>query len=214
MADMKYINNLEEQLESPDDSDLLITQTATETKKITWGAIWKLIKAKLNIGDADISKIGDGTITGAVKTINDSQTIKEVTYAEYMAIPEETRNADGVMYIITDVDAFDASNIAYSGNVEGATNVKGAIDALATGTLRYAVVRGNFMFTSGSAETNYHDVTSLVTQYNPKAVIPVVLGAGHLNIATVGKNGNSWYLSYINKGSGSEIQAVDLIILY
>lgn len=109
-----------------------------------------------------------------------------------------------------------ATNIKYNNKLSGleAEMVQDAIDELAIGTMRYAVVRGNFMFTSGSAEANYHDVTSLVSKYNPKAVIPVVLGAGHLNIATVGKNGANWYLSYINKGSGSETQAVDLVVLF
>ena len=51
------------------DTDNLIVGN-TDAKKITWAQIIALIKTKLNIGNEDISGIGDGTITGALAGLN------------------------------------------------------------------------------------------------------------------------------------------------
>ena len=62
--------NLTEKTTAPSDADIIVIEDSTATKKAKWSNLISWIKSKLNIGSADISGIGDGTITGAVSTLN------------------------------------------------------------------------------------------------------------------------------------------------
>ena len=62
--------NLTEKTTAPSDADIIVIEDSTATKKAKWSNLINWIKAKLNIGSADISSIGDGTVTGAINTLN------------------------------------------------------------------------------------------------------------------------------------------------
>lgn len=62
--------NLTEKTTAPSDADIIVIEDSTATKKAKWSNLINWIKAKLNIGSADISSIGDGTVTGAVGALN------------------------------------------------------------------------------------------------------------------------------------------------
>lgn len=68
------------------DTDNLIVGN-TDAKKITWAQIIALIKTKLNIGNEDISGIGDGTITGALAGLNGK--IKTQSFAGRVNLPSK-----------------------------------------------------------------------------------------------------------------------------
>ena len=55
-------------------------EDSTATKKAKWSNLISWIKSKLNIGSADISSIGDGTVTGAINTLNTKIDNKYVYY--------------------------------------------------------------------------------------------------------------------------------------
>ena len=62
--------NLTEKTTAPSDADIIVIEDSTATKKAKWSSLISWIKSKLNIGSADISSIGDGTVTGAINTLN------------------------------------------------------------------------------------------------------------------------------------------------
>lgn len=62
--------NLTEKTTAPSDADIIVIEDSTATKKAKWSNLISWIKSKLNIGSADISSIGDGTVTGAVGALN------------------------------------------------------------------------------------------------------------------------------------------------
>ncbi len=62
--------NLTEKTTAPSDADIIVIEDSTATKKAKWSNLISWIKSKLNIGSADISGIGDGTVTGAVGALN------------------------------------------------------------------------------------------------------------------------------------------------
>lgn len=62
--------NLTEKTTAPSDADIIVIEESTATKKAKWSNLISWIKSKLNIGSADISSIGDGTVTGAVSALN------------------------------------------------------------------------------------------------------------------------------------------------
>ena len=62
--------NLTEKTTAPSDADIIVIEDSTATKKAKWSNLISWIKSKLNIGSADISSIGDGTVTGAINTLN------------------------------------------------------------------------------------------------------------------------------------------------
>lgn len=62
--------NLTEKTTAPSDADIIVIEDSTATKKAKWSNLISWIKSKLNIGSADISSIGDGTVTGAVSALN------------------------------------------------------------------------------------------------------------------------------------------------
>lgn len=62
--------NLTEKTTAPSDADIIVIEDSTATKKAKWSSLISWIKTKLNIGSADISGIGDGTVTGAVSALN------------------------------------------------------------------------------------------------------------------------------------------------
>lgn len=62
--------NLTEKTTAPSDADIIVIEDSTATKKAKWSSLISWIKSKLNIGSADISSIGDGTVTGAVGALN------------------------------------------------------------------------------------------------------------------------------------------------
>lgn len=62
--------NLTEKTTAPSDEDIIVIEDSTATKKAKWSSLIRWIKSKLNIGSADISSIGDGTVTGAVSALN------------------------------------------------------------------------------------------------------------------------------------------------
>lgn len=62
--------NLTEKTTAPADADIIVIEDSTANKKAKWSNLINWIKAKLNIGSADISSIGDGTVTGAVSALN------------------------------------------------------------------------------------------------------------------------------------------------
>lgn len=62
--------NLTEKTTAPSDADIIVIEDSTTTKKAKWSSLISWIKSKLNIGSADISSIGDGTVTGAINTLN------------------------------------------------------------------------------------------------------------------------------------------------
>ena len=62
--------NLTEKTTAPSDADIIVIEDSTATKKAKWSSLISWIKSKLNIGSADISSIGDGTVTGAVSALN------------------------------------------------------------------------------------------------------------------------------------------------
>ncbi len=63
-----HISDLTEQTTAAD-TDLMVIG-GIDAKKIKWSTIISLIKTKLNIGSSAISGIGDGTITGAISSLN------------------------------------------------------------------------------------------------------------------------------------------------
>ena len=69
--------NLTEKTTAPSDADIIVIEDSTATKKAKWSNLISWIKSKLNIGSASISGIGDGTITGAVSTLNMKITYKK-----------------------------------------------------------------------------------------------------------------------------------------
>ena len=69
--------NLTEKTTAPSDADIIVIEDSTATKKAKWSNLISWIKSKLNIGSADISGIGDGTVTGAVSTLNTKITYKK-----------------------------------------------------------------------------------------------------------------------------------------
>lgn len=62
--------NLTEKTTAPSDADIIVIEDSTATKKAKWSNLISWIKSKLNIGSADISGIGDGTVTGAISGLN------------------------------------------------------------------------------------------------------------------------------------------------
>ena len=62
--------NLTEKTTAPSDADIIVIEDSTATKKAKWSSLISWIKSKLNIGSTDISGIGDGTVTGAINTLN------------------------------------------------------------------------------------------------------------------------------------------------
>ena len=62
--------NLTEKTTAPSDADIIVIEDSTATKKAKWSSLISWIKSKLNSGSADISSIGDGTVTGAVSALN------------------------------------------------------------------------------------------------------------------------------------------------
>lgn len=62
--------NLTEKTTTPSDADIIVIEDSTATKKAKWSSLISWIKSKLNIGSTNISGIGDGTITGAINTLN------------------------------------------------------------------------------------------------------------------------------------------------
>lgn len=62
--------NLTEKTTVPSDADIIVIEDSTATKKAKWSSLISWIKSKLNIGSTDISGIGDGTMTGAINTLN------------------------------------------------------------------------------------------------------------------------------------------------
>nr|DAM59177.1 MAG TPA: hypothetical protein [Caudoviricetes sp.] len=72
--------NLTEKTTAPSDTDIIVIEDSTATKKAKWSNLISWIKSKLNIGSADISGIGDGTITGAVSALNTKIDNKYVYY--------------------------------------------------------------------------------------------------------------------------------------
>ena len=62
--------NLTEKTTAPSDADIIVIEDSTATKKAKWSNLISWIKSKLNIGSADISGIGNGTVTGAVSALN------------------------------------------------------------------------------------------------------------------------------------------------
>lgn len=62
--------NLTEKTTAPADADIIVIEDSTATKKAKWSNLISWIKSKLNIGSADISGIGDGTVTGAISEQN------------------------------------------------------------------------------------------------------------------------------------------------
>ena len=63
-------SDLTEKTTAPSDADIIVIEDSTATKKAKWSNLISWIKSKLNIGSADISSIGDGTVTGAINTLN------------------------------------------------------------------------------------------------------------------------------------------------
>lgn len=82
-----HISELAEQTTAADTDYMIIG--GADAKKIKWSTIISLIKAKLNIGSSAISGIGDGTITGAISSLNSSfqKQIKFYSYWGYIDIP-------------------------------------------------------------------------------------------------------------------------------
>lgn len=72
--------NLTEKTTAPSDADIIVIEDSTATKKAKWSNLISWIKSKLNIGSADISSIGDGTVTGAVSALNTKIDNKYVYY--------------------------------------------------------------------------------------------------------------------------------------
>ena len=72
--------NLTEKTTAPSDADIIVIEDSTATKKAKWSNLISWIKSKLNIGSADISSIGDGTVTGAINTLNTKIDNKYVYY--------------------------------------------------------------------------------------------------------------------------------------
>ena len=70
-----HISDLTEQTTAAD-TDLMVIG-GTDAKKIKWSTIISLIKTKLNIGSSAISGIGDGTITGAISSLNSASTFAQ-----------------------------------------------------------------------------------------------------------------------------------------
>lgn len=62
--------NLTEKTTAPSDADIIVIEDSTATKKAKWSSLISWIKSKLNIGSTDISGIGNGTVTGAINTLN------------------------------------------------------------------------------------------------------------------------------------------------
>ena len=62
--------NLTEKTTAPADADIVVIEDSTATKKAKWSNLISWIKSKLNIGSANISGIGDGTVTGAINGLN------------------------------------------------------------------------------------------------------------------------------------------------
>ena len=100
--------NLTEKTTAPSDADIIVIEDSTATKKAKWSNLISWIKSKLNIGSADISSIGDGTVTGAINTLNTNDigngicvlpyyladtgdTITELTCAQYRVRLVQTR---------------------------------------------------------------------------------------------------------------------------
>ena len=63
-------SDLTEKTTAPSDADIIVIEDSTATKKAKWSSLISWIKSKLNIGSTNISGIGDGTITGAINTLN------------------------------------------------------------------------------------------------------------------------------------------------
>lgn len=70
-------SDLTEKTTAPSDADIIVIEDPAATKKAKWSNLINWIKAKLNIGSADISSIGDGTVTGAINTLNTKITYKK-----------------------------------------------------------------------------------------------------------------------------------------
>lgn len=63
-------SDLTEKTTAPSDADIIVIEDSTATKKAKWSNLISWIKSKLNIGSTDISGIGNGTVTGAINTLN------------------------------------------------------------------------------------------------------------------------------------------------
>ena len=107
--------NLTEKTTAPSDADIIVIEDSTATKKAKWSNLISWIKSKLNIGSADISGIGNGTVTGAVSALNTKIDLKG-TYqinalvmltGNHVGFPFITiPNADSYSIEITDVTVF------------------------------------------------------------------------------------------------------------
>ncbi|WP_368190471.1 hypothetical protein [Blautia sp. 1033sp1_1033st1_G9_1033SCRN_220408] len=113
--------NLTEKTTAPSDADIIVIEDSTATKKAKWSNLISWIKSKLNIGSADISGIGDGTITGAVSTLNTKIDLKGTYRANVPAVVAGNfvgflfitiPNADSYSIEITDVTVFGGTDKA------------------------------------------------------------------------------------------------------
>lgn len=94
--------NLTEKTTAPSDADIIVIEDSTATKKAKWSSLISWIKSKLNIGSADISSIGDGTVTGAISKLNTKKAnvqsghTCEIGLSHITARPFPYINIDGV----------------------------------------------------------------------------------------------------------------------
>ena len=78
--------NLTEKTTEPSDADIIVIEDSTATKKAKWSSLISWIKSKLNIGSTDISGIGNGTVTGAINTLNTKMMVMEsMCITDYLA---------------------------------------------------------------------------------------------------------------------------------
>lgn len=116
--------NLTEKTTAPSDADIIVIEDSTATKKAKWSNLISWIKSKLNIGSADISSIGDGTVTGAVSALNTKIDLKGTYRANVPAVVAgnfvgfpfiSIPNANSYSIEITDITIFGGADKPHFG---------------------------------------------------------------------------------------------------
>ena len=118
--------NLTEKTTAPSDADIIVIEDSTATKKAKWSNLISWIKSKLNIGSADISSIGDGTVTGAINTLNTNNVGNgQMLYASFTLYGDNYWVSSPIP-----CDQADKRTISLSGNVKNtAADVNSAISS-------------------------------------------------------------------------------------
>lgn len=171
-----------------------VVQIAVETANTASGAVEAI---KSDLGDDDISDIGDGTVTGAVRHLADrpsggGDSAIWISEAEFNALSEEERNTG--TYDIYDKHVYgNAYTMPFTSELYEAKNTGDALVEVANKVLTKANRREYVNSVIGTTpiivDSDVYQINCMVLPYpdaGAKAVIPITIDLGILKYVTKG----------------------------